>query len=298
VPDLDLLRTLAPPIEPVPPRVARPRRRRRRPLLLTAPIAAALILALLLTQDRQTFAAAAVKAAEASPRLLVDGWKVTRVDEWQAETGEMTFERDGRTLELHWGEERTVKDGMVRAGTATVAGRRATIVRYSDAPKDFTAIWGTVYARELGVDLAEFKRTLGAIHQVGAEEWLRALPQSAVTPRAQDDTIAAMLKDIPIPPGFKAPTGSDATRDRYQLGAAVAGAVACGWIERWLAGDPKAAAALASSRDWPLLRRMDAEGDYPEVVWQYADAVNGKSAVPGGKLGLTVDGTYKDALGC
>ena len=72
----------------------------------------------------------------------------------------------------------------------------------------------------------------------------------------------------------------------------------CGWIERWLAGDPKAAAALASSRDWPLLRQMDAEGDYPEVVWQYADAVNGKSAVPGGKLGLTVDGTYKDALGC
>ena len=110
--------------------------------------------------------------------------------------------------------------------------------------------------------------------------------------------IAAMLKDIPIPPGFRAPAGSDATRDRYQLGAAVAGAVVCGWIERWLAGDPKAAAALASSRGWPLLHQMDAEGDFPEVVWQYADAVNGKSAVPGGKLGLTVDGTYKDALGC
>jgi len=43
---------------------------------------------------------------------------------------------------------------------------------------------------------------------------------------------------------------------------------------------------------------MDAEGDYPEVVWQYADAVNGKSAVSGGKLGLTVHGTYADALGC
>ena len=107
-----------------------------------------------------------------------------------------------------------------------------------------------------------------------------------------------MLKDIPIPPGFKAPKGSAATRDRYQLGAAVAGAVVCGWIGRRLAGDPKAAGALASLRDWPLLRRMDAEGDYPEVVWQYADAVNRKSAVPGGKLGLTVDGTYKDALGC
>ena len=29
-----------------------------------------------------------------------------------------------------------------------------------------------------------------------------------------------------------------------------------------------------------------------------ADAINGKGTVPGGKLGLTVDGTYKDAFGC
>ena len=43
---------------------------------------------------------------------------------------------------------------------------------------------------------------------------------------------------------------------------------------------------------------MDAEGDYPEAVWQYADAVNGASTVPGGKPGLTIGGTYKDALGC
>jgi hypothetical protein len=43
---------------------------------------------------------------------------------------------------------------------------------------------------------------------------------------------------------------------------------------------------------------MDAEGDYPDVVRQYADAINGKGRVPGGKLGLTVGGTYKDAFGC
>jgi hypothetical protein len=67
----------------------------------------------------------------------------------------------------------------------------------------------------------------------------------------------------------------------------------------WLRGDKATAAkALATSREWPLLREMDAEGDYPEVVWQYADAINGKGDVPGGKLGLTVGGTYKDAFGC
>ena len=43
---------------------------------------------------------------------------------------------------------------------------------------------------------------------------------------------------------------------------------------------------------------MNDEGDYPEAVWMYADAVNGKSAVPAGKLGLTVDESYRDALGC
>jgi hypothetical protein len=43
---------------------------------------------------------------------------------------------------------------------------------------------------------------------------------------------------------------------------------------------------------------MNADGDYPEVVWQYADAVNGKGDVPAGKLGLTVEETCTDALGC
>ena len=182
MPDLDLLRTLAPPVEPAAPEIVRraerrtaapppasrpadrPDRRRRSSSPSCSPRTAS-------RSPRPR-----CKAAQASPRLLVDGWKVTRVDEWQAATGEMTFERDGRTLELQWGEERTIKDGMERVGTATVAGRRATIVRYTDAPNDFTAIWGTINAREMGVDLAEFKRTLEAIHQVGAEEWLRALP--------------------------------------------------------------------------------------------------------------------------
>ena len=95
-----------------------------------------------------------------------------------------------------------------------------------------------------------------------------------------------------------APPAGAATRDRYQLGAKVAGAIVCGWIERWLAGDREAAKALATSREWPLLRQMDAEGDYPEVVWQYADAINGTGEVPGGMKGLSVEATYKDAFGC
>jgi len=243
-----------------------------------------MIAVLLLTQDRQPFAEAAVKAAEASPRVLIDGWQVTRVDEWQAGTGEMTFEREGRTLELRWPPDGKDKFEQVKG----------SLYRYAGVD-DFVLLLNDVQIRGKRADL---EAASGELERVGVQEWLKALPANAVAPTAQTATIDGMLKGMPLPPGFKAPAATGETRDRYQLGAKVAGAVACGWIERYLAGDPRAAAALATSREWPLLRQMDAEGDYPEAVWQYADAVNGASTVPGGKPGLTIGGTYKDALGC
>ena len=61
----------------------RPRRRRPQRALLLAPVAAAVALAIALTQTGgPSFAAELVRAAEASPRLLMNGWNVTRVDEW------------------------------------------------------------------------------------------------------------------------------------------------------------------------------------------------------------------------
>ena len=305
MPDLDLLRELAPPVDPPPRRTFTPpaRRRRRRPVLLLSPVAVgALVLALVLTQRGPTFAEAAIRAAQAGPRLLVDGWKVTRVDEWDAGTGEMTFAAGGRSLELSWAPTDDGSKDLERVASAEVAGAAAFVGRYPDT-SDYTAIWrtGAGFARARGdaPSPAAFLATLREIHQVSAQEWLEALPETAVQPRAQAATTDAMLRGIPLPPGFKAPAATAETRDRYQLGAKVAGAVVCGWIEQWLDGDQAAAAkALAGSRDWPLLKAMDAEGDYPEVVWQYADAINGKGNVPGGKLGLTVGGTYKEAFGC
>ncbi|WP_028066103.1 hypothetical protein [Solirubrobacter soli] len=299
MPDLDLLRELAPPVEPPPHRTFTPRRRRR-PVLLLSPVVAAgvIALALVLTQRGPTFAEAAIRAAQASPRLLVDGWKVTRVDEWDAGTGEMTFSGDGRTLEVSWAPDNQDRKDLEGVASVTVDGTRAFVGRYPGT-HDYTALWHDVRARGTASSPGEFLDTLGRIHQVSAQEWLEALPANAVQPKAQAATIDDMLRGIPLPPGFKAPAPSGDTRDRYQLGAKVAGAVVCGWIEQWLNGDKATAArALAGSRDWPLLRSMDVEGDYPEVVWQYADVINGKGDVPGGKLGLTVDGTYKEAFGC
>jgi hypothetical protein len=116
-----------------------------------------------------------------------------------------------------------------------------------------------------------------------------------------------MLAGIPLPPGFDAasiPT-SDAVRDRYQLGAQVAGTVACAWIDRWVAarrdGDEaavrEAVDAMATSTSWPILREMNAEGDYPEVLWELAAAMETNAAAPAGTP-TSVEQAYESALGC
>jgi hypothetical protein len=285
VPDLELLRKLAPPVEPPPPARFEPRSRRR-PLLLLTPIAVgAAVLALLATQlGGERFAEAAIRAAESSPRLLVEGWEVTRVDEWSGGEGEMTFARDGRTLELRWPAPPKKDLERVHGG----------IYRYPGT-NDFTAYVHGVIVRGVAPDSQAFAEALEGLHRVDAEEWLGALPESAVAPRAQAATVQEMLRGIPVPPGFVAPEATGETRDRYQFGAKVAGAVACAWIER---GGDEAREALATARRWPILNEMNAEGDYPEVLWQYADAFVTGGDVAAGKPGVTVQDSYRDALGC
>ena len=61
---------------------------------------------------------------------------------------------------------------------------------------------------------------------------------------------------------------------------------ACAWFERWSAararGDAataeEAVKAMQTSRRWKTLREMNSAGDYPEVLWGYADAMAGGRA--------------------
>jgi hypothetical protein len=328
--ELEAVRRLAPPVSPpAPEAVARMRaraigrRRRRRPALLLAPLATCALLALVVLAwpagggQERAFAAELMRAAEGAPRLLLGGWTVTRVDEWNAGTGEMTFSQGARRLELSWwpvrvsgpkvGAAKDPDPGVeLRVG---VAGSHATVQRYAGTD-DYTAVWrsgdAVVMARAIAASPEDFARVVASFEQVDARAWLTALPSSAVTPDEHRDAVDAMLAGMPIPPGLDvgALRADRETRDRYQLGALVSGAVACGWIEAWVkakaAGDipasERAADALATAHEWPILREMTADGDYPEVLWGYADAVAGDGKVPAGKLGVSVAASYVDAL--
>ena len=154
------------------------------------------------------------------------------------------------------------------------------------------------------LDLAAFKQLIGHLDHVGVNAWLKAMPADVVRPAAEHATVVdEMLKGLPLPPGLDvaALRRSGSVRDRYQLGAQVSGAVACGWIAQYLAaqkaGDPAAAGAaskaMATSRTWPILLEMQRDGAYPDVLWMYADALDGKPLLKG-----TLAESYVDALGC
>jgi hypothetical protein len=174
--------------------------------------------------------------------------------------------------------------------TAPVLGTTAHVFRYEGGhPGDyeFTALWsegGRVLEFRAPVpDLASFERHLAALHQVRTGPWLDALPADVVKAADRGHAVADMLRGVPLPAGFKPSQIPDAglTTDRYQVGADVAGAVACRWFAQWgedlrrgdASGIAEAERALAGAKRWPVLREMEAEGAYPQLLEEYAAAM-------------------------
>jgi hypothetical protein len=261
-----------------------------------------------------------VRVAEASPRILVgaDGWTLTRADEFRVGEGETTFGRGEDRVDLRWTPERGFRELVRdrRAGadfetTAPVLGRTATVIRYTDSSA-YVAMWrqdgSSLELRDDDTTLEAFTALLGSLRGASVDEWLGAMPESVVRPDAYAAAVDEMLAGIPIPAGFDLAAlrrGDGLVRDRYQLGARVAGAVACAWIDRWVAarkaGDAAGAAAateaMATARGWPVLLEMNAEGDYPEVLWELASAMPNDGTVPGGKP-ISLENAYVEGLGC
>ncbi len=298
-----------------------PRRRLARRWTAAIAAAAALVTAVVAVQSVASqrgpaWAAEVLEVAEAAPRLLVTapGWDVVRADEFTPEVGEMTFSDGTRELDLHWRpadqhsgyvDDRAHSSGP--PGAVEIDGREAVLFRYSD-DSFFTALWldggHSVELRGGFADEAAYRDLAATLQRVGVDEWLSAMPESVVRPFDRAAVVEEMLAGVPLPAGFDvdALRSGAAVRDRYQLGAQVTGAVACAWIEQWIAaaaaGDGDAAAealaAMETSTGWAILLEMAEEGGYPDVLWEHAAAMRAGGVAP---TGLDV-ANYGPALGC
>jgi hypothetical protein len=254
------------------------------------------------------------------PRMLLgeeEGWEVTRADEG-SEQGEMTFAEDDREVDLRWTaaneHDSTVEDRRASSDVEApiVVGGRAGIVFHYSQTSDYTAVWfdGDHTFELVGGpfgSLDEFRATASTLETVDEQTWLAAMPDSVVAPGSRAAIVADMVADIPLPPSLDLSdlaTGSDVS-DRYQLGAQVTSAVACGWVDEWVAarrvGDVEAEVAaevaMSTSRDWAVLREMETEGAWAQHVWQFADAMEIDGIVHD-NIDLPVEEAARGGLGC
>ncbi len=153
------------------------------------------------------------------------------------------------------------------------------------------------------MDEAGYLDLLSRLRTTTQGEFESALPEDYVT---EDERLPTALADRRRdqrglgrrPPARRArcPSASGEAKDAYQFGVEVAGAYACAWLEAFEdatthdqpAQAAEAARVLGTARQWPVLERIDADGDYPQVVWDYADQV-AAGQVPEG---------YREGLGC
>ncbi|MDX6601698.1 MAG: hypothetical protein QOF13_900 [Solirubrobacterales bacterium] len=257
-----------------------------------------------------TFAAAAVKVAEANPRLLVTapGWSIVHARSFEVDRGELIYKHDehplygpgGRQLNLTWHPARFYRDRLRENDhacchvstpvTSTLLGQRATTFAYAGQHPNYATILspqGNVFIEVNGSfgNKQEYEAVLHSLRPVGVDAWLGAMPAEVLRPAARSAAIAQMLRDIPVPPGFDAsalhfrgvpvPSGfalqsESALTDRFMLGKSVTGAVACGWLQRWLsasrtrddAAAQEAVDAMATAPHWPVLLQMVREKGY------------------------------------
>ena len=156
--------------------------------------------------------------------------------------------------------------------------------------------------RGSGMDEATYRTLLDQLRIVGIKDYELALGDAFIAQagaiRRRDRDAVRDHRGLRRRVAWRSDrsTSSPNQQDPYQLGAEVTGQYTCAWLDEFAAardaGDDERAAeaarVLGTSREWPVLQLMDSEGDFPDVVWQYADDV-AAGRVPEG---------YKQGLGC
>ena len=275
---------------------------------------------------RPEFAAAAIRVAEANPRLLVSepGWEVVRADEFEPDVGEVTFSDGSDHFDVHWYPTRQYPRYLHDRALVstpeygTLLGQRSTTVDYgrgefatmlSPQGRVFIEVRGQLGSRQA------YDEVLHSLRPIDVDTWLSAMPPSTVRPEARAAVVKDMLRDIPLPPGFDpaALQNEGSISDHFQLAAKVAGAVTCGWIESWFAarrsGDAAAAAqavdAMSTWRSWPVVRGVN-PGAWPANLRMFSQQLRdgrlnrrpgGYEVKPNGTT-YAIGPAYATALGC
>jgi hypothetical protein len=246
--------------------------------------------------------------------LSAPGWAITSASA-EDDSGEMTYEKGADSLDIMWGpadsyegyveDRRHIVDPPAAGEPIQVLGRDAQLWAYS--ADDHTAIRevedGTwIELRGAGMRKAGYLALLDDLRLVDLATFEAALPGSFVTSEENAAAVAEILDGISdfahplLPSGVARSSIASDQNDPYQLGVEVAGAVACAWFDEYAGATragadrraQRAAGILTSARDWPVLKEIDAQGGYSEVVWSLADEV---------AAGQVPD-WYVDGLGC
>jgi len=297
--------------------------RRRWPAFGFASLACAAVLAAVLLLSGGSvggnaypgFAEAAVKVAEANPRLLVTapGWKIVEARSFQATNGQLYLADGRKKIHLFWLPASYYKE-FIRKGahprdgrqvdTATIAGLEATSIYEPRTP--FGSYSQAIFQPEGGVFLElegafgkrEWTSLMATVRSVGVEQWLRAMPGEILRPGAFAAETEEMLRGVPVPPGFD-PTAAvhpSQLTNRFQAAKRLTTAVTCGWVESWrvarAGGDTSVAReavdAMAGAARWPVLLQMVHEKGYrgdtlpaPGYLWPTSIITIGKQMAAG-----------------
>lgn len=172
-------------------------------------------------------------------------------------------------------------------GTTAQVDTRADFYANLGGPGDrrMVAYWtedGYVLEMRASVpDQAAFEERLDWLAKVDSQTWLDAMPAQVVKAAEHDAAVREMLKGIPVPSTFEPSRVPDdgLTTNRYQVAGAVTATVSCLWFLQWdearrdgdRAARLEAEKAMATSRQWPILREMSKGGAYPNTIWELAD---------------------------
>jgi hypothetical protein len=287
---------------PAGPRRRRPGRRRAVVLLAAAATVAVALTGVFFPKGSSPIAPMSAYGAEfravtdATPRLVVDdpAWKIDDIPVFRANEGEIRFARGQQKLQVNW-----IPTGLYEG---RLNQQRDPGVKWHRTPIEVLGQKGTVHQRGGSTDLttllppkgpyfleiradvgsvAAYRNLVTKLKTVDTDTWLDAMPDTIVKQSDAPRVIDEMLADVPVRPGLdRTPFLKILVLDRYQFGAKLTEAVACGWFEQWAvakkAGDKakmkQATAVIQGSRNWKILQEMDAMGGrFPEGLWQDGD---------------------------